>query len=411
MPVLEGPALTDKGRIQRDAVQRGLVLVLLSTVALVAIGLVMVFSATAPTSIRSVDADPNQQLFSVAVRQVVSAIGGLIFGLVLALLPSKIFNSKLAHGALGLGILLQIGVLVQGGEGVGGNNNWLDIGPIAIQPSEFLKLAMVVWLAYMLGRLSLKEIQVPETLVIPTLGFTASIGVVALGGDMGTALIFGMIALGMFWLAGMRGKHLVVPLIIGAFFAGIFVVARPSRLRRVSEFFGDLVNLPDIHSPTQIEFAQFAFGSGGLTGVGIGAGKEKWWDLKAAHTDFIFAVIGEELGLLGVLTIVALFLTLGWGLKEIAVHHPDRYGQLLAGGAATWLAGQAFANMLVVAGLLPVFGVTLPFISYGGSSMIATLGMVGMVVGCALGVPGVKESWRVRGKLAQRTRTLIRRNG
>lgn len=411
MPVLESSALTDKGESQRDAVQLGLLVVLITTAALILIGLIMVFSATAPSSIRSVDANPDQRLFSVAMRQVVSTFAGLVFGGVLAMLPPKLFNSKLAHAALGLGVVLQLAVLVQGGEGVGGNNNWLDIGPLAIQPSEFLKLAMIVWLAFMLGRLSLKEIQTPQTLGLPMVGFALAIGVVSLGGDMGTALIFALIALGMFWLAGMRAKHLIIPMIIGAFLAGLFVVARPSRLRRVGDFFGDLVNLPDIYSPTQIEFAQFAFGSGGITGVGIGAGKEKWWDLKAAHTDFIFAVIGEEIGLFGVLTVIGLFLALGWGLKEIAFNHPERYGQLLAGGAAMWLCGQAFANMLVVAGLLPVFGVPLPFISYGGTSMIATLGMVGMIAGCALSVPGVKEAWSVRGRLAQGVRTLVRRNG
>ncbi len=411
MAVLEAPALSDEGRDLRDAVQRGLVVLLLSTFALVFIGLIMVLSATAPASIRSVDANPDQPLFPLAVRQMATAVAGGLFGLFLSSLPYRTFKGVLAHGALALGVLLQIGVLVQGGEGVGGNNNWLDLGPIAIQPSELLKLAMVVWLSYMLGRLSLKEVRTPQTLAIPTIGFTVAIGTVGLGGDMGTAVIFGMIALGMFWLAGVRGLHLIIPLFGGTFLAGVFVVARPSRLRRVSDFFGDLVNLPDIYSPTQIDFAQFALGSGGVTGVGIGAGKEKWWDLKEAHTDFIFAVIGEELGLFGVLTIVALFLAQGWGLKEIAFNHPDRYGQLLAGGAAMWLTGQAFSNMLVVAGLLPVFGVPLPFISYGGSSMIATLGMVGMVAGCAMGVPGVKESWRVRGRLAQGARTLVRRQG
>ncbi|MDP9807014.1 cell division protein FtsW [Trueperella bonasi] len=411
MAAIDAKPLTENGRMRRDAVHQGLMVVLLSTAALVAIGLVMVFSATAPASIRVVDANPDQALFSVAIRQVISAIIGIVFGIILAVLPARIFNSSLAHGALGLGVLLQIGVLLQGGEGVGGNNNWLDIGPIAIQPSEFLKLAMVVWLAYMLSCLTLKEIRTPQMLVIPTLGFAAAIGVVALGGDLGTALIFAMIALGMFWIAGVRGKHLVFPILIGGFLGGILVVARPSRLRRVGDFFGDLVSLPDIHSPTQIEFAQFAFGSGGVTGVGIGAGKEKWWDLKEAHTDFIFAVVGEELGLLGVLAVIALFLALGWGLKQIAFNHPNRYGQLVTGGAAMWLCGQAFANMLVVAGLLPVFGVPLPFISYGGSSMIATLGMVGIVTGSALSVPGVKESFRVPSRLAHGARTLVRRNG
>ncbi|QOR46362.1 FtsW/RodA/SpoVE family cell cycle protein [Trueperella pecoris] len=409
MPILEAPALTDKARQRRDDVQRALVVLLVSTAILTILGVVMVFSATAPSSIRAVDANPDLQLFKVATRQAFTTLVGIVGLVLMALLPFQT-TRRFVHVFLAIGLMLQGAVLVQGGEGVGGNNNWLSIGSFSVQPSEFLKIALVLWLAHMLGRLPLWEVEEPKTLVLPALGFIAAVGSVAAGGDMGTAIIFVAIAVGMFYLAGMKLKHLAIPMGLGALAAGMLIAAKPSRLRRVGEFFNDLFSLPDTIAPTQSEFAQFAFGTGGITGSGIGAGKEKWRDLSEAHTDFIFAVIGEELGLFGVLTVIAIFLAMGWALVTIIRKHPDRYAQLMAAGAGLWLCGQAFANMFVVSGLLPVFGVPLPFISMGGSSMLATLAMIGCVASAALAVPGVRESWRVRGRLAHGARTLVRSN-
>ncbi|MFP7695986.1 FtsW/RodA/SpoVE family cell cycle protein [Trueperella sp. LYQ143] len=403
-----GAAREDTERARRDKVQQALVVMLLSTLVLTLLGVLMVFSATAPASIGLVDADPTQRLFSIAIRQMIWSVAGIFFGIILAMIPYT-FTRRYAHLFLALGCLLQAGVLLQGGEGANGNNNWLHLGPVVIQPSEFLKLAMIVWLAHMLARLQLEEIKNLRTLVIPGLGFTIAVGLVAAGQDMGTAIIYALIAIGMFWLAGMRGWHMLSLLFVAGVATGVLLLSKPSRIRRVGEFISGLFTLPDIDSPTQTDYAQFAFGSGGLTGVGIGAGKEKWRDLSEAHTDFIYAVIGEELGLFGVVTVIVLFLALGWALIRIAMYHQDRYAQLLAIGALLWLCGQALSNMCVVTGLLPVFGVPLPFVSMGGSSMIATLMMVGCVSACALGVPGVKDSWRVRGRLAQGVRTLVRR--
>ncbi|WHU59236.1 FtsW/RodA/SpoVE family cell cycle protein [Trueperella pyogenes] len=409
MPILEAPALSERALARRNDIQRALIVMLVSTAALTIIGVVMVFSATAPSSIRAANANPDVKLFSIATHQALTTLVGIVGLIVMALIPYNV-TRKFVHVLLTLGLGLQVAVLIQGG-GVAGNNNWLSVGGITVQPSEFIKIALVLWLAHMLARLPLKEVESPITLWIPAAGFFASVGLVVGGGDVGTALIFMLLGGGLFFLAGMRVKHLGIVMFAGSLVAGLLVAAKPSRLRRVGEYFSDLFAMPDTIAPTQTEFAQFAFGTGGITGAGIGAGKEKWRDLSEAHTDFIFAVIGEELGLLGALTVIALFIALGWALIEICRKHPTRYGQLMAAGAVLWLCGQAFANMFVVTGLLPVFGVPLPFISMGGSSMLATLAMIGCVASAALAVPGVRESWRVRGSLVQRIRTLVRSNG
>lgn len=406
MATLEGGVLSERELARRNDILRALAVIMLATACLTVLGVVMVYSSTAPSSIRAVDVNPDLTLFSVATRQALTTLVGVVGLVVMALIPYQV-TRRFVHVFLGLGFALQLGVLVQGG-GVSGNNNWLSLGSITIQPSEFIKLALVLWLSHMLSRLQLSEIENLRTLWIPALGFLGAAGLVVAGGDVGTGLIYILIGGGLFFLAGLRIKHLSVVAIFGALGVSILVAANPSRLRRIAEFFTNLFTLPDTHEPTQSDFSQFAFGTGGLTGAGIGAGKEKWRDLSEAHTDFIFAVIGEELGLLGTLTVIALFLALGWGLVEICRKHPVRYAQLMAAGAALWLCGQALANMFVVTGLLPVFGVPLPFISMGGSSMLATLAMVGCVISAALAVPGVRESWRVRGRLVQRIRTLVR---
>ncbi|SDU81689.1 FtsW/RodA/SpoVE family cell cycle protein [Arcanobacterium phocae] len=393
---------------RRNVILQSLLLMAASALMLMTIGVFMVFSATAPSSISAVSRDPSTPLFAVALRQSIYAVIGIIGAALLTAVPYKILQ-RVAIVPLMLGVVLQTLVLLQGGEGVAGNNNWLRLGGFALQPSEFLKLAMIIWLAMMLARLTVPEIQTSKTIVIPTIGFLLATGVVVLGGDVGTGLIFVLIGGGMIWLAGLRGRQLIRPGYGFVFLATILVVIRPSRLYRVGDYITNLLTLPDQITPTQSDYALFAFGSGGVTGAGLGAGKEKWRDLAEAHTDFIFAVIGEELGMIGAFTIILLFLALGWALLRIAMNHHDRYAQLLAVGAALWLCGQAFANMWVVTGLLPVFGIPLPFVSMGGSSMMATVWMLGVVAATALDVPGVRESFTARRGLVRHARALIRR--
>lgn len=399
--------LSDRQRASRDIVLRALIMLVVSAACLMFIGVFMVFSATAPTTIGAAASDPNTQLFSIAIRQALFSGVGFVAAVVLALISYR-FIQKQAWPIMLLGMGLQFATLFIG-SAVGGNRNWISLGSVSLQPSEFLKLAMIIWLAAMLARLSLAQIHTYKMLAAPAIGFGIATLLVVGGGDVGTGLVFVLIGAGMFWLSGMQARQLIVPAGIVLFGATILVVSRPSRLTRVWDFLVNFFTLPDTILPTQTEYAMFAFGTGGISGVGIGAGREKWRDLAEAHTDFIFAVVGEELGLLGVIVIIALFLVLGWSIITIGMNHPDRYAQLLCTGAALWLCGQAFANMWVVTGLLPVFGVPLPFVSMGGSSMMAVLLMVGAVVSCALGVPGVRDALRVRSNVALNAKSIVRR--
>lgn len=399
--------LDEKDKARRDAVVRALVGLIVSVIILLLLGVVMVFSATSAETISDVWANSaDNKLFSVATNQLIIMAASLVICVIIAALPYRLIE-RLSYWALVLGLGLQAAVLFVGEE-INGNTNWLVIGPVSIQPSELLKAAMIVWLAHMLARLSNEEVKHLHALVMPAVGLALAVGLVLLGKDMGTALIYILIAGGMLWLAGMRNMYVVAVCGVGAFAAALLVAVEPSRLRRISDFTSGFFSIPDTIDITQIEFAQFAFGSGGLAGVGLGASKEKWSDLAEAHTDFIFAIIGEELGLLGSLTVVFLFLMLGWSFVQLAVNMNTRYGQLVTIGAGLWICGQGFANMCVVVGLLPVFGVPLPFLSQGGSSMLGVLIIVGVVVGCALRVPGVWDAFSWRSPSVRQSKALVK---
>ncbi|MFC5369925.1 FtsW/RodA/SpoVE family cell cycle protein [Arcanobacterium bovis] len=400
--------LTENERKRRDAVQKSVITVIVTSLILLVIGILMVFSATSASSIRAIDRYGNDiVLFSVAIKQVIWAVAGVGGAVLLAFLPYR-FIERLCHVIFAGACVLQLAVIFFGKE-VAGNTNWLRIGGFQLQPSEFLKLAVIVWLAHMVGRLRVPQMEDLHALAWPAGGIGIATGLVLLPGDMGTSIIYVLIGLGILWLGGLPVKYLGMVFGAGVIGAAGLIAIQPSRLSRVSDYFNNLFSMPDISNPTQVEFAQFAFGTGGWSGLGIGAGKEKWRDLKEAHTDFIFAVIGEELGLFGSIIIVVLFLMLAWAFLRLIVNHPFRYGQLVCAGAGLWICGQALLNMCVVTGLLPVFGVPLPFLSQGGSALMATLFMIGVVISCALGVPGVKESLRVRPVLVHRARAVLRR--
>lgn len=400
--------LNDSQRSRRDAVVRALVVLIGATTLLILFGVVMVFSATSARSIGSIMLQTQgSSLFSIAIRHTVWVAISIVACVMIAAMPYR-WIERLCYWALTLGVLLQVLVLFVG-VSVNGNKNWLALSKsVQVQPSEFLKVAMVVWLAHALARLTDAEVRSLHTIVIPAIGFIVATGVVLAGQDLGTSLIYVLIGAGMFWCAGLKNSVIVSLGALGAFGAAILVAAQPSRFRRVTDFFSSFIALPDIEEPTQSEFAQFAFGSGGIAGVGLGAGKEKWRNLAEAHTDFIYAVIGEELGLFGALTVVLLFVVLGWSYVQLAVNMNTRYGQLATVGVGLWICGQAFANMCVVTGLLPVFGVPLPFLSQGGSSMLGVLMGTGVVIACALGVPGVKEAFSLKNRIWLRSRAVVK---
>ncbi|WP_054953424.1 FtsW/RodA/SpoVE family cell cycle protein [Flaviflexus massiliensis] len=380
----------------RDVIRQAVLLVLSATLILTVIGIVMVFSATSVTSIsQALVYDNPAARFAEAQRQLTFGIVGLILLPIAAWITPR-FYERFAWPIFIAGIGLQLLVLTPLGMSSRGNNNWVNIGGFTLQPSEFLKLAAALWLAVMVGRLAKSDMSDMRKVAMPAgAGALIALGGVLAGRDMGTAIIFVLMYGVLFWLAGIPGRWVAIIAICVAVVAVLLIAMEPSRLNRVADYAENIFITPDVYDPTQSEYAMWAFGTGGIGGVGLGASREKWNYLPEAHNDFIFAVIGEELGLAGCFAIIILFVVLGFGLFRIATHHRDRWVRYFVAMIAVWLTGQALLNMMVVTGVLPVFGVPLPFISQGGSSLIACLLAVGVVLSMALRQPGVAQSLRL----------------
>lgn len=391
------------------ALRHALILVISSTIILTIIGVIMVFSATSVTSISlSIARDDPALRFAQAQRQLVFALIGLAALPIAALIPARLYRS-FSWPLFGLGILLQLLILTPLGIAQAGNTNWIALGPIAIQPGEFLKIAVALWLAIQLGKLSRHQLRDWRAVASPAgVGATAALVAVLVGRDMGTAIIYVLMYVTAFWVAGLPLVWFGVGGVFVTVAAIILVAIAPSRLHRVGEYFANLFSSPDIVDPTQADYAMWAFGTGGIGGVGLGASREKWNYLPEAHNDFIFAVIGEELGLGGALAIIILYVILGYGLLRIIILHGRMWVKLFTSMIAMWLVGQALLNMMVVTGVLPVFGVPLPFISQGGSALIACLLSIGVIVSLTLAHPGVRETFKFPRRLSYRSTASIR---
>jgi cell division protein FtsW len=272
-----------------------------------------------------------------------------------------------------------------------GNRNWLYLGSslFAIQPAEFAKLAMIVWSADVLARKQ-RLLDRPKHLLIPFLPAAGLlILLVVFQGDAGTAVVMAGIVAGMLWIVGTPMPVLAALGAAGlAGVVGLFVTS-PVRMRRLGAFLDPTVNVGGIND--QANAGMFAIASGGWWGVGLGASRQKWGSLPEAHTDFIFAVLGEEFGLFGSLVVLALFAILGYAGIRIATRCDDPFLRYAAGGVTSWFMVQALFNLAVVLRLLPIAGVPLPLLSYGGSALIANLLAVGVLLACARREPAARK--------------------
>ncbi len=277
---------------------------------------------------------------------------------------------------------LLLAVLVPGvGIEVWGSRRWLGGGSVRFQPSEMAKLALVVFAADVLARRS-RTVHDPREALVPVLAvFGAFAAVVMLEPDMDSTVVLGLIVAAVLVVGGVRIKHLAVLGSTSVALATIFAVSAPYRRARVLTFLHPTAD--PSNSGYQLMQSLIALGSGGWTGVGLGAGRAKWMFLPNAHTDFIFAVIGEELGLLGSLIVVLLFAAFAVLGVRAALRAPDRFGMLLATGITVWIVTQAMINIASVVGLLPVSGITLPFVSFGGSSLLIAMGATGVLANVA----------------------------
>lgn len=364
------------GGALRPAADPTVVLLYALTLLLVAIGLVMVLSSSSVTSFLE-----NQGSLGGFWRQFTFAIIGLPLMLLAAAMPIR-FWKRWAWIFLGIGLALQLLVFTPLGIEVYGNRNWIQIGPFGGQPSELLKLAMIVWIATVLFRKerllgSVKHELIP--VVLP--GAVIALGLVLLGKDLGTTLIMGAAVLGALYFGGVSWKSLGITAGGAALLAAFFVAISPNRMNRLFDHAGGNDDYSGLG--WQPQHGLWALAEGGLFGVGLGGSKAKWSWLPAADNDYIFAIIGEELGLVGAVLVIALFVALAIVMLRVISRARDRFGKAVVGGILVWIVGQAFVNIGVVIRVFPVLGVPLPLISSGGTALIACLLAMGVVISVA----------------------------
>jgi cell division protein FtsW len=352
------------------------------------LGLVMVYSASSVSSVQGGGAS-----WAVVSRQALYMLVGIGVALLAARIPVQVWRDRLAIPimavAAGLQLALAVDVLLRaaGGPGlpfaitVNGATRWVGFGPFSGQPSDLLKLGLVLWLARLLD-VRHREIGSPE-LLKPIVFVTAVLsGLVLAGDDLGTTMLLSVIVLTMLFLAGAPLRQ-VGGLAAGGGALAILVVffLEGFRMQRISAFLS-----PDEHIATtgwQLLQSQIGFASGGFWGNGPGNSRAKWGYLPEAETDFILAVIGEELGLVGSLVVLGAFVAFMAAGIRIALRTRTEFGRLVAVGITTWIGVQAMINIGVTVGTLPTKGITLPFVSYGGSSLVMCLLATGLLVSVA----------------------------
>lgn len=299
--------------------------------------------------------------------------------------------------------VLQILTFTSLGWAKNGNRNWVELGALGrIQPSEFAKLAIVLWGADLLAR-KYHLLHQPKHLLVPFLPVCGVlIGLVVLQRDLGTGLVLGAIVLAVLWFVGASWKVLGSMLAVVAAGVGALVLTSTHRMTRILGFLNpDLDPLGVNHQPIK---GMFALASGGWWGLGLGASRQKWGGLVESHTDYVLAVIGEELGLVGTLSVLSLFLVLGYAGFRIAMRSDILFCRFAAGGVASWLMIQALLNIAVVLRMVPVIGVPLPLLSYGGSALIANLCGIGILLACARLEP---EARALAGRRKRRRATRV----
>ncbi|MGO4300507.1 putative lipid II flippase FtsW [Leifsonia sp. RAF41] len=347
------------------------------TLFMVVFGLVMVLSSSAVESHNDSD-----NFFSRFWSQGAYTLVGLPLMFVVSRIPRG-FWKKSIWFLLAAACFLQVLVLLTPlGMEIGGNRNWLKIGSLTVQPSEAIKLALVVWLGVVLARKrdvldQWKHVAIP---VVPIAG--GAVALVLLGGDLGTTMIMAALILGALFFAGVRMRFLVTGVVVVGVMAFFVAISSASRLGRIAALFGGASAAnPDVN--WQIDNGFYALASGGVFGVGLGNSHSKWSWLPAADTDFIFAIIGEELGLIGAIVVLLLFVMLAVVFLRIIHSSTDPFARVTTAAIMVWLIGQAFVNIAVVLGVIPVLGVPLPLISAGGTAMISSMIAIGIVLSFA----------------------------
>lgn len=351
-------------------------LILGSTLALTAIGIMMVLSASSVESIAA-----GKSPYGDALKQGVFACIGIFTMFVLSRI-NVVWLKRLAWVAVIAALALLVLVQLVGAE-VNGNKNWIDLGGITFQPSEASKLALALWMATVLARKG-RLISRWQHVAVPAVPMAIVIvGLVLWGNDLGTAMIIMMITAAALFFAGAPLYLFGIAGLLGVVGAGIMAVTSSNRMCRITSWWTGESCADGIDANYQATNGIYGLASGGWFGVGLGQSRQKYSWIPEAHNDFIFAIIGEELGLVGTVVVLILFAILGAAIYRVVVAQEDLFHRVLAGTIMVWLLGQATVNMAVVTGLMPVIGVPLPFISYGGSALLMSLCAIGVVLSLA----------------------------
>ncbi|GAB3113968.1 putative lipid II flippase FtsW [Streptomyces calidiresistens] len=355
-------------------------------------GLVMVFSASQIQALRQ--GLPATFYFR---KQLVAALLGAVLMLIAARTPVRLLRA-LTYPFLLASVVLLLLVQVPGvGVTVNGSTNWIPLaGPFMLQPSEIAKLALVLWGADLLARKGERRLLVQwRHLLVPLVpGAMLICGLVLLGGDMGTVMILAAILFALLWLAGAPTRLFAGALGIAAVLGALLIASAPHRTGRLTCVLATDPGPED--RCWQAVHGIYALASGGWFGSGLGASVEKWGELPEPHTDFIFAIAGEELGLAGTLSILGLFAALGYAGIRVAGRTEDPFVRYAAGGVMAWLMAQFVINIGAVLGLLPIAGVPLPLFSYGGSALLPTMFAVGLLIAFARSEPAARAALAMR---------------
>ncbi|STD06042.1 Cell division protein FtsW [Dermatophilus congolensis] len=378
-------------------------LLLTATGMLLIIGLVMVLSASSVTQLNN-----NKSPFNLFFRQGVFAVVGVGAACVTARLPVR-FWKRIGLPLLFVSVCLQMLVFTPLGHTVNGNRNWVSIAGVQLQPSEIGKVALILFSAAVLAKKK-KLLGDWRHVVIPVFMPAAFVvvGLVLLGRDLGTALVLLAVLAGILWVLGISWKFFAISAGVGAVGVLALVVGSSNRTERINAW----LSCTNVLQCWQSRHGQFALADGGLSGLGLGGSREKWLWLPEPHNDFIFAIVGEELGIAGTLMILLLFGALALGCYRLIRHSDDMFVRLVTAGVMSWILVQAVINIGSVIGLLPIIGVPLPLVSYGGSALVATLGALGILISFARNEPAARRALQARPRVLIRTLAAVpRRHG
>lgn len=348
-------------------------ILLISVIAISIFGIIMIYSSS------NIWAEYKfNDAFKYLKMQGLFLIVGIVLMIIISKIPYKYYLDK-ANIILVICFVLLILVLIPGiGKIRNGSRSWFGVGGLGIQPSEFMKLALIIFISKYLHKNERNNISIKKD-ILPILFITLlTFGLIMLQPDFGTGVIIVMSIIGILFISGLKMKFFIIAGLVGVVGAVVLILIAPYRFERILSFINPWVD--PLGTGFQAIQSLFAIGPGGLLGLGLGNSIQKHFYLPEPQTDFIFAIISEEFGFLGVLIVSALFLTIIYRGMKISLTAKDLFSKYLSFGITFSLAFQALLNLMVVVSLIPITGVTLPFLSYGGSSLLITLCSMGILL-------------------------------